>query len=280
MKKYLIIAFAAAYIYAPGLKAQIKMPAPSTTQVIKQDFGMGYIELTYSRPNIKGRKLLMENSELVPLGKLWRTGANAATRIHFSDKVAMGGHDLDSGTYVLYSIPNKNEWTIIINNGVKNWGTDYKQEEDVFRFTVPSMNYACKTETYTMNFANIKNESCDLQLVWGATAVNVPITTKITERLRAQIENALTGEKKPYQQAATFYYEMDRNYPKALDNINKAIGLNEKAFWLYMTKARIQNDMGDKAGAKESALKVVTLATEAKNIDYATMANDMLKKLK
>lgn len=278
MKKYLLITLTVAALYNAPVMAQIKMPAPSTTQTIEQEFGLGQIELVYSRPNIKGRTLLMPKSDLVPLGELWRTGANAATRLHFSDKVAIGGHDVDSGSYVLYTIPNKNEWTIIINKGVKNWGTDYKIEEDVFRITVPSMNYPCKEETFTMNFQNIKNESCDLQLVWGNTAVNIPITTKIVDRLRTQIESALQGDKKPYQQAANFYYEMDHNNAKALANINKAIEQNQKAFWLYMLKARIQKDMGDKAGAKASAQQTITLATEAKNIDYVNMAKDLINK--
>ena len=279
MKKYLFIVFAAASLYSTNAVAQIKMPAPSTTQWIRQDFGLGTIELLYSRPNIKGRSLLMNKSELVPYGQLWRTGANAATKIRFTDNVSIAGHVIDTGSYVIYTIPNKNEWTIIINRGVKNWGTEYKQEEDVFRFTVPSINYPCKTETYTMNFMNITNTTCDLQLVWGTTAVNIPITTSINDRLRASIESGLLGDKKPYYQAAIFYYEIDHNNAKALENINKAIEQNPKAFWIFMQKARIQKDMGDKKGAKLSAQQVVTLAGEAKNMDYVNMANDLISKL-
>ncbi|TMN75494.1 hypothetical protein CWB64_18615 [Pseudoalteromonas sp. S410] len=85
---------------------------------------MGRIELTYSRPNIKGRPLFKEGSELAPLGKLWRTGANAATRLYFSDNVMMGGKLLDTGSYVLYTIPGKETWEIIVNKGLNNWGTD------------------------------------------------------------------------------------------------------------------------------------------------------------
>ena len=101
MKKTLL---AAALLSSVMGFAQIRMPQPSTTQKISQDFGMGKIELTYSRPNVKGRAMLKENSELVPLNQLWRTGANAATRIHFSDKVTMGGTTLDTGAYVLYTV--------------------------------------------------------------------------------------------------------------------------------------------------------------------------------
>jgi hypothetical protein len=77
--------------------SQVRMPQPSSTQKISQEFGLGRIELTYSRPNIKGRPLFKEGSELAPLGKLWRTGANAATRLYFSDNVMMGGKVYDTG---------------------------------------------------------------------------------------------------------------------------------------------------------------------------------------
>ncbi len=279
MRKYLLAVVVTVCLVSSAVIGQVRMPAASTTQTIKQDFGMGAIELTYSRPNVKGRKLFMDKSELAPFGEVWRTGANSATRIHFSDKVNIGGHDLDSGSYAIYTIPNKTEWTIIINKGDKDWGTEYKKDWDLFRFNVPVMKYPLFVETFTMNFQNIKNESCDLRLVWGNTAVNVPITTKIMDRLRAGIESALQGEKKPYQAAATFYYEMDKNYPKALENINQAIAMNNKAYWLYLLKARIQKDMGDNTGARASAQKTVELATEQKNPDYVRSANMLIASL-
>ncbi|HEX8460786.1 MAG TPA: hypothetical protein VF623_05135, partial [Segetibacter sp.] len=114
---------------------------------------------------------------------------------------------------------------------------------------------------------------------WGNTVVNVPITTNIKDRVRTQLEAALRGDKKPYFQAAGFYYDYDKNYSKALDNINKAIEENPKAFYMYLQKARIQKDMGDKAAAKASALKTVELAKEAKNADYETFGNELIKTL-
>ena len=102
MKKIILMV---ALVIAITAQSQVKMPAPSSTQTIYQDFGMGKIELTYSRPNIKGRTMLKENSDLAPLSKLWRLGANAATKIKFTDNVTIGGKLLDTGSYVLYTIP-------------------------------------------------------------------------------------------------------------------------------------------------------------------------------
>ena len=278
MKKVFFIVIAA--LLSMSIYAQVNLPAPSPTQTIKQAFGMGSIELTYSRPSIKGRKLLQDGSELAPLGKLWRTGANAATKLRFTDFVTIGGTKLDSGTYVLYTIPNKGEWEIIINKGLTNWGTDgYKESEDVVRLKVPATKMGSSVENFTMQFADVKNESCELHLMWGKTAVQIPIATDIKARLNKQFEAALKGDKPPYSQAANFYYEWEKDYPKALENISKAIDANAKGFYLYLTKAKIQKDMGDKVAAKASANKTIEIATQEKNDDYVRMAKELISKL-
>jgi hypothetical protein len=270
----LLIAFA---IFALCSIAQVKMPAPSSTQIIKQDFGMGTIELTYSRPNAKGRKIF---GDLVPYNKLWRTGANEATKIIFTDAVELAGKKIDAGTYVLYSIPGVDSWEIIINKGLTNWGTDgYKESEDVIHFKTEPVKAKANIETFTMQFANIKPERCELYIMWAKTAISIPITSNIKDRLKAQIEAALQTDKKPYWQAAQFYNEYENNQYKALENCSKAIEDNSKAYWIWLYKANIQNEMGDKAGAKASALKSLELAKEAKNDDYIKMNKELLKNL-
>lgn len=280
MKKFFFTTIAAACMVSSAVIAQVAMPAPSTTQMIRQDFGMGKIEITYSRPIIKGRKYLADKSELAPYGELWRTGANAATKVRFTDKVTIGGQMIDSGTYVLYTIPNKNEWEVILNKGLSNWGSSgYKQTDDVARFKVPSAKTKNFAEAFTMQVTDVKPETCGLQLAWGNTLVNIPVSTNIKDRLRSQIETALKGEKKPYYQAASFYYEWDKDYTKAMENIDKALTVDGKAYWMHLLKAKIALDMGNKTVAKTSAQKVVELATEAKNDDYVRMANLVLKKV-
>jgi hypothetical protein len=256
------------------------MPAPSPTQKIIQDFGLGKIELTYSRPGIKGRQVFGQNSELVPLGKPWRTGANAPTTIHFTDSVSVGGTSLDTGTYVIYTIPNQAQWEVVLSKGNAYPGSEgFKESDDVLHFKAPVTILKDKIETFTMQFAKLKNESCELHLMWANTDIMVPITTNIRERIRAQIEDALQGDKKPYFQAAGFYYDYDKNYPMALENINKATAENPKAYFMFLQKAKIQKDMGDKAGARKTALKTIELAREAKNADYENFAKQLLKQL-
>ena len=263
--------------------AQIKMPAPSPTQKIIQEFGIGSIELTYSRPSIKGRSLFKENSDLAPLGKMWRTGANSATKIYFSDKVMMGGKLLDSGTYVIYTIPGKEYWDIIINKGITNSGLDgYKESEDVNRFKIKADKSETARETFTMQFANVLPESCELHLGWGNTVVKISMSVNVKDRIRAQVEKALSAETvnpSVYQSAANFYYEWDKDLNKALTYAGKATQANPKAYWLFLLQARIQRDLGDKVSAKASAEKCIQLATDAKNDDYVRQGNDLIKKL-
>ncbi|MBS1512634.1 MAG: DUF2911 domain-containing protein [Bacteroidetes bacterium] len=277
MKKTLFLLLSLVTISAVST-AQIKMPQPSSTQTIKQDFGMGSIELTYSRPNTKGRKIF---GDLVPYNKLWRTGANAATKIIFTDAVELGGKKLDTGTYVLYTVPGVDSWEIVLNKGLNNWGIDgYKESEDVIRFKVEPIKTKTAVETFTMQFTDIKPESCTLQLLWAKTAVNIPVTTNIKDRLKAQIDAALQTDKKPYWQAAQFYKEYENNLARALDYCTKAIDAANKPYWMWLYKAKIQQEMGDKAGAKASAQKSLALAKEAKNDDYVKMDEELLRKLK
>ena len=161
MKKILVSAVAITG-FALLSTAQVKMPAPSPTQTVKQEFAIGSVTLTYSRPSAKDRKIY---GDLVPYNKLWRTGANAATRIVFSDPVEMGGKMIDTGTYVLYTIPGADSWEVILNKGLGNWGIDgYKETEDVARFKVPSSKIKNKIETFTMEFSNVTPTSCSLEI--------------------------------------------------------------------------------------------------------------------
>jgi len=260
------------------IKAQVKMPQPSPTQTIKQDFGLGSIGLTYSRPAAKGRKVF---GDLVPYNKLWRTGANGATIIKFSDPVEIKGKNVDTGSYALYTIPGEEQWEIILNKGTSNWGIDgYKESDDIIRFKVETMNLKSYMESFTMQVANVSPESCELQIMWEKTGVAIPISSNIKDKIRVELDKELKSDKKPYWQAAQFYNEYDKNYPKALENVTKAVQENPKAFWIWLYKAKIEKEMGDKKAALESSQQSLALAREAKNDDYVKMNEDLQKKLK
>jgi tetratricopeptide (TPR) repeat protein len=260
--------------------AQVKMPAPSPTQFIKQDFGLSSIELTYSRPALKGRTVF---GTVVLFDSLWRTGANAATKIKFNDPVEILGHKVDSGSYAIYTIPHKNgEWTFVLNKGYNNSGVSgYNESEDVLRETIKSNKTVSKIESFTMQFSNVKPESCDLTLMWDNLALNVPIKVNIKDKIRAQLEAALASDKKPYWQASQFYNEYDNNKTKALEMIDAAIKQTPKPqFYMVYYKAKIQSEMGNKKGAMATAKESLELSKEAKSSDYVLLNEKLMKTLK
>jgi tetratricopeptide (TPR) repeat protein len=261
-----------------NVHAQVQMPAPSPTQTVTQQFGLGSIEVKYSRPVTKGRKVF---GDLVPVNKLWRTGANAATTIRFTDAVEIRGKKIDSGTYALYSVPGIETWEIILNKGVNNWGVDgYRESQDVVRFKVEPFKMKQPLESFTIQFNDVKAESCELQLMWEKTSVTIPIQTNIKDRLRKQITAALQTDKQPWFEAAQFYNEYERNISKALEYAGKAVEANPKAFWIWLYKARIEKEAGKTAAAMASSQQSLALAREANNDDYVKMNVELQKTLK
>jgi len=263
--------------------AQVKMPAASPAQTLIQEFGLGKIEIVYSRPSLKGRSVFGAGSLLAPIGDVWRTGANGATKLTFSDPVNIGNKTLPAGSYGLFTIPGATEWTIILNTNSKGWGSfDYKEAEDVVRLKVAPETTGSKTETFTIGIDAITAQTATIYLKWGNTKVNIPISTDIRPMVRAQIEaatSAATVNPSVYQSAATFYLELDNDYNKALVFADKAIAANAKAYWLHLLKAKIHVAMNDKKGAKTSAETCKQMATEAKNMDYVRSADEILKSL-
>ena len=256
---------------------QIKTPQASTTQTIKQNFSTGSIELDYSRPSMKGRKIF---GDLVPFGKVWRTGANNATTLNFSDDVTIGGKEIKAGKYGLLTIPGATEWTVIITKDLEVTSpAAYKAENDLVRVTVKPIAMPMTTETFTINFANITGNSTDLWLTWENTRVAVPITTNTEGRVMAQIDESMNKDNRPYFASAQYYYDNGKDLKKANEWVDKAIATNPDAFWMTLLKARILAKSGDKAGAKAAAEKTIATATKAQNDDYVKMANDLIKGL-
>ena len=255
--------------------AQVKMPALSPVQTIKQDIGVGFIELKYARPSARDRKVF---GNVVPYNTMWRTGANAATLIKFTDKVTINGNLLDTGSYAIYTIPGKENWEIIFNKGVSNWGTDgYKETEDVLRITVPVHKLKKAVETFTIAFENMKPSACDIHLIWEKTDVSFSVTMDVKEKLKAQIEAGLNADKKPYYQAAQFYNEYETDLPKALMYVDKAIEANATAYWIMLYKAKIQEKMGDFKGALITSQQSMEAAQKADNPDYVKSNKDFQK---
>jgi len=258
----MLIACTAQNNYAQNLK----VPQLSSTQTITQELGLGQIDLTYSRPNVRGRKIF---GGLEPYGTVWRTGANAATIIKFSDDVTINGNKVPAGEYGLFSIPGKDEWTVILNKTAHQWGAyTYKQSEDLLRFKVKTITHSEPTETMTVQFNNVDQTKCELEVKWENISFSFPISTEVDSKIMSNIDEIMNHDKKPYFEAAMYYYENNKDLTKALEWISTAEKMEPKAAFYKLWKARIQLKMGDKTAALATAQEGVRLAKEQKDNEY------------
>lgn len=256
----------------------LRTPSPSTTQTIKQDLGLNSVELSYSRPNMKGRKIF---GDLVPFGKIWRTGANNATTLTFADTVTIGNVKVPAGTYGLLTMPDKDNWTIIITKQLDVTSpAAYKMSEDVVRVSAKPMTTGTPIETFTMQFGNIASGNCDLQMMWENTAVSLPISTEVDSKVMAQINSIMTKDNRPYFAAAQYYADNGKDMNQSLTWFNKAIEQNPDAFYMYYQKARVLAKLGKKSEALETAKKGIETAKIAKNDDYVALNEKLIASLK
>ena len=262
-----------------GIYAQnLKIPQPSTLQTLQQDFGLGQISITYSRPNVKERKIFGETE---PYGLVWRTGANAATKLKLTDTIMMEKHQVLPGEYALFTIPGENEWTVILNQTAQQWGAySYDSSKDVLRFKVRPGKIDKKMETFTIQFANAFVDHCDLELSWENTVVSLHLETDVDARVMANIDELMKGDKKPYYFASIYYYNHDKDMNKALSWINEVDKNSSDAYNIKYWKARIQLKMGDKAGAIESANQGLKQAMAEPNAEYIRLNKEVLAEAK
>ncbi len=274
-----ILLLAAGMFSFQTMAQKINMPAPSPLQTITQKFGLGDVTIEYSRPAAKDRVVF---GDLVPYGKVWRTGANAATKITFTDNVTLEGKDVKPGTYALYTVPNKDSWEVMLYSDLTLGGNvaEYKTENEVLRFKVTPMVIPMKIESFTINVADVEPTEAALTLMWENTMVSIQMTTDIDEKVLKSIEESMKSDKPDYFRAATYFFEKGKDLPQALTWVNKAIDENPTAFYMVLLKAKIEYKLGDKKAGMASAEKTIKLATEAKNADYVALANKLMSENK
>ncbi|WP_018479712.1 DUF2911 domain-containing protein [Pontibacter roseus] len=279
MKKALfnIMLSAALLCGAGAVQAQqqgIAMPAASPMSTVTQKVGLADVTVTYSRPSVKGRSIF--GGDVVPYGKVWRTGANNSTTIKFSDDVTIQGKKVPAGEYALLTIPAQNEWTIILYKDTKLGGNvaAYKQENDQLRFTVKPQTNPRAVESFTINFANLKSNSADLEILWDKTIASFPIETDVDSKVMAQIQERVVNSKEVspalYAAAANYYYDNNKDMKQALEWIQKA-NANDPKFWNLHAQAKIQAKLKDYKGAVKTAEQSIALAKKENNDDYVRM---------
>lgn len=254
-----------------------RTPSPSVPQFIRQDFGLSTIELSYSRPGVKGRKIF---GDLVPFGKVWRTGANQATTLTFGDTVTIGGVAIAPGKYGLLTIPDADEWTFIITRqtDVTNPAA-YKQDQDIVRVHATPHHLPFPVETFTIEFSNITSNSCNLDLLWDNVAIGFPVSTNTDAKVMSQIAGTMDKDNHPYYQAAFYYLENGKDLNKALEWFDKAIAQDPTAYFAVYQKARCLAKLGRKQEAIATSQKSMDLAKQANNNDYVVLNQKLIASL-
>ncbi len=263
-------------------EAQLELPQASPTETLKQRIGLTDIEIIYSRPSSKGRVMLGGNN---PYGDVWRTGANSATRVSFSTGVTLQGSNVAAGTYEMFTIPGKDEWTIILQKAGDQWGAyAYDPKNDVLRVTAKPMELADPVETFTIDINDIRTTSATLDLIWEKTRVPLALTVDVVGIVVPKIDLAMASPgKKPYAQAALFYLDQKLDLDKANAWIDAAIAEQPDAFYFYYQKARILAAKGDKAGAEATArhsIELVSKTTGPAKDEYLRLNEALIAGLK
>ena len=277
MKKLLFRALALFLSY--GINAQIETPQPSPFAKMEQVVGLTDVSVEYSRPAMRGRTIF---GDLVPYDKLWRTGANANTKITFSDDVSVGNTALKAGTYAIFTKPGMESWEVIFYSDANNWGTPQNWDESkvAAKVTAPVNKMDFDVQSFTIMIGNLTSNSAELGFIWEKTYVGVPFSVPTDTKATASIEKVMAGPgANDYFNAAVYYLNEGKDINKAKMWIDKATDMTAKEprFWYLRQKSLIYAKAGDKKGAVESAKKSLELAEKAGNADYVKMNKDSLK---
>lgn len=269
--------------HAQATKApSLEFPQASPPSTVKQRVGLTDIEIEYARPGVKGRKIF---GELLPYGEVWRTGANAATKVTFSTDVKFGGQPVPAGSYALVTIPDKSEWTVVLNKVTGGWGSyAYDEKNDLLRVKVKPVALTELVETLSIGLIEVRDATAALAIDWEKTRVPVHIETDVVAVLMPQVKAAMAAEgKKPYLSAAMFYYEHDQDLKQALAWIDEAIKETPDAPWIMYRKGLILAKTGDKKGAGEAAQQALQLAEKkggAVGAEYKRLSTALIASLK
>lgn len=280
MKKILLSLFVVAL--STNINAQVKTPAPSPSSKLEQKVGLSDVSVEYSRPGMRGRTIF---GDLVPYDKLWRTGANANTKVTFSDNVTIDGKELKKGTYALYTKPGKTSWEVIFYADSNNWGTPQKWDDKKAALTTTAkvVPMPMKIESFTITIDDLTNNSAVLGMLWENVYVGVKFNTPTDKGVEASIAKVMQGPSAgDYFSSAVYYLQEGKDINKARTWINKAIDMtkDQPRFWYLRQQSLILAKAGDKKGAIKAAKASLAGAEKRGNADYIKMNKDFLAKMK
>ncbi len=260
---------------------QLQMPQASPSSKISQQFGLSVVTVDYSRPSAKGRKIF---GELVPYGQIWRTGANSATQINFSTEVSISGQKVPAGTYAIYAIPEKSYWTLVLSKNIELWGViGYNPSEDQMRFQAETTKSNKKYETFEIGFNSVTDNSVVASLKWENTQVEFKIETEVDPIVMAQIQKEVIDANSTNPtllfQASNYYFTTSRDLNQAYEWVKISTD-SEPQYWTLHLRAKIENALGMKTEALDSATKSKEMAANAENPDYVALNERLIKSIR
>ncbi|TYP96259.1 hypothetical protein C7447_1089 [Tenacibaculum adriaticum] len=261
------------------VNSQVKTPAPSPSSKIEQKVGLTDVTVEYSRPSAKGRKIF---GDLVPFGKVWRTGANANTKITFSDDVIVGGKTLKKGTYALFTKPNTSSWDVYFYSDATNWGApkEWDATKVAAQTTAKVETMTMPIETFTISLDDLTSGSAVLGILWENTYVGVKFEVPTEKIVSESITKIMAGpDAGDYYSSASYYLQEGKDINQAKEWIDKAVEMtkNDPHFWYLRKQSLIHAKAGDKKGAIKAAKESLKLAEKAGNADYVKMNKESLK---
>ena len=269
-----VIALAA---YGVGLSAfaqsnPLPLPAPGPHASVSQTVGVTDITVDYSSPGVKGRTIF---GNLLPWGKLWRAGANAATKLTVTRDVTIAGTAVKAGSYSIFAIPNEASWTLIVNTNATASQDAYDPKLDVLRAEVKPVAIPPR-ERLAYLFADATDDGVRLDLEWDKTRVSLPIAVATTALAKADIDGYVGGAWRPLANAARYTAETLKDPARAMQLIDASIGVQET--WLNdWIKAGFLADRKDHKAAYALAQRAHELGLKDKMFFYKDQVEKALK---
>src|SRR5690606_1327944 len=241
--------------------------------------GLTEIDIEYSRPNVNGREVF---GNLIPYGKIWRTGANKNTTISFSDDVVVDGQTLKAGKYAIYTKPEKDKWEIYFYTDTENWGNPEKWDDSkvAAKTTAKVINLPMKIETLDISIGDIQNDNAKLGILWDNVYVETKIEVPTDKKVMASIDKTMKGSPtaQDYMSAANYYFTTDKDIQQAKKWMDEGMKMNkDPKYYQLRQQSLIYAKAGDKKGAISLAQQSLDAAKKAGNADYIKMNEDSIK---
>lgn len=277
--KFLIKTIAVFFCISINVNAQLKLPALSAKASSTQKVGLTEVSISYARPNVRGREIFGDKG-LVPYGKFWRTGANAATKISFDTKVIIEGTELDKGAYAILTKPGKTNWEIFFYPYKESNWSKYATKDPIVKATGKVFSSKDKIESFEIKIQNITFDGADIVFAWDKTRVEMPFVLKTKEQAIKNIDKVVNGPSDfDYFQAALYLHESKSDLEKALVYIQKVTKKEKAMFFQVYREAVILKDLNKKKEALASAKRSLALSEKAKNDDFVRLNKNLIKEL-